>query len=514
MTRWVVVFVVVVAAAIARAQVMSAGSLTVPGGGGGHAWLVVPNAGGGATILHVPPRGAVSDGVVRLAGEVLEAPTAIAASGARLYMVFEPPPVGPAFVGVVEPKPRPVLSLTAVEAGRGRWVSEPMGRLEAEASIPGRGEFLGLASSDAGVFTAVLDQGRVTLLRLDGNRWTQEFEGEAGQGPWAVVSVPGGVGVVRGVGADQRLGVVTRSPSGGSTSEVSWRVMPGMEPGAGWNVLAASGQVMAWRLGEDGTLSLYGTPATGGGAWRRVGEIPGVGAMPAVAPLDEDARVMVAWMTEETKPPRGQPGDLELRELSASSGRVFYEGRARLANPVAMMDLAVLVGLMAVLAGSIVVTVWRPRDEPVVLPKDASLAEPLRRMVGGVVDLSLAMVVAAMASGESSSQWMSISWWASPGAQGVILRAVGGLIVMGTVMEAVIGRTPGKFLTGAGVVTVRRGSDAWRCPSLLQAFVRNVIKWGLPPVGLMALFDPAGRARADQFAGTAVVIRSPETADE
>lgn len=495
--------------------ILATGSLGTPGDlSGGHAWLVVSNAGGGATILHVPPRDAVADGVVRVAGEVRNPPVSIAGVGTRLYLVFEAEPVGPAFVGVIDPHPRPVLSLNAVEFARGRWTSDPVGRLEVSPSVPGRGELLGIASSDVGLFAALRVNDRVEVLRLQKGEWNVVYEGAAGEGETRLFGTLGGVGLLQGDAERTRVGVLLLTADGTPVGDMNWRATP---RAAAWNALAASGQVVLWERSANSTLNLLGVPSASPDApWRTIGEVAEVGVAPVVAALDADARVLIAWTSTDSLPRRGLPGELELREVSVSSGRVFYQGHAKLANPVAGADLAVLSVLLVVLVGSIGVTVWRPRELAVVLPKEASIAEAPRRAIAGLIDLGIAVSLSAVATGAASGDVFSGEWWSTAAGQGVILRALAALVLCGTSLEALAGRTPGKMLTGIRVVTVQAGEhqDEWRRPTFRQALIRNVIKWGLPPVGLMALFEPSGRARADQFAGTAAVIPTPTEDDD
>lgn len=515
MIRIAVLFALLLAVPAWGQGILATGSLGTPGDlSGGHAWLVVPNAGGGVTILHVPPRDAVVDGVVRVAGEVRNPPVSIAGLGTRLYLVFEAEPVGPAFVGVVDPHPRPVLSLNAVEFAKGRWTSEPMGRLDARPSVPGRGTLLGIAASDVGLFAALRVDQRIEVLRLDKGEWRVVHEEGEGEGETRLFGTLGGIGLLQGDAERTRVGVLSLTADGAPMGDMEWRVAP--HP-AWWNAMAASGQIVLWERGTNGTLTMLGVPSASPDApWRTIGEVASVGNAPAVAALDADARVLIAWAATDSLPRRGLPGELELREVSVSSGRVFYQGQAKLANPVAGADLAVLSVLLVVLVGSIGVTVWRPRESAVVLPKEASVAEAPRRAIAGLIDLGIAVSLSAIATGAASGDLLSGEWWATASGHGVILRALAALVLCGTSLEALAGRTPGKMLTGIRVVTVQAGEhqDEWRRPTFRQALIRNIIKWGLPPVGLMALFEPSGRARADQFAGTAAVIPTPTEDDD
>jgi hypothetical protein len=120
------------------------------------------------------------------------------------------------------------------------------------------------------------------------------------------------------------------------------------------------------------------------------------------------------------------------------------------------------------------------------------------------------------------------TWWTESGQQ-VLLTSVGIMIALGTVLEFLLGRTVGKIITGCEVVAVKlTAANPTEAPApqaekskadeqagpdrvpLWRVFLRNVIKWGLPPVALIGMLDPNGRHRADQLARTAVVIEAPE----
>lgn len=118
----------------------------------GHGWALTADPRGkqqrGAIIWHIPPRGGFSSGgvrpgSVRLAGDVAQLPSGIAAVGDRLFIIFDDSPQVP------PPGPREVVSLSVVanpasanSPATDRWVTRPTGGFDAEPSLRGDGQLL------------------------------------------------------------------------------------------------------------------------------------------------------------------------------------------------------------------------------------------------------------------------------------------------------------------------------------------------------------------------------------
>jgi uncharacterized RDD family membrane protein YckC len=162
----------------------------------------------------------------------------------------------------------------------------------------------------------------------------------------------------------------------------------------------------------------------------------------------------------------------------------------------------------------VIVTVLRPPTAPVVLPKSTSLAPPLRRLFAGMIDFGLGLAVAGMLAGRGG--WSELGWWITPDGQWLMLTVLPCMSVICGLSEGLSGRTLGKLALGIRVSSIRvqlgNLDSPPEPPGVARGLLRNIIKWCLPPVGLIALLDPEGRHRADQFAMTAVVL--PDDPDD
>ncbi|HRJ49911.1 MAG TPA: RDD family protein, partial [Phycisphaerales bacterium] len=271
-----------------------------------------------------------------------------------------------------------------------------------------------------------------------------------------------------------------------------------------WIQPLAEGRVEVYELSER-------VPA-------RIASFDDVSLPIAVTSLESQGRVVMAWSRLDG----GSAGSAsfessaakrthEAREFSASTGRVLYHGPARSLGPVTPNDLRVLSTALLITMGVALVLVLRPdpKDAVVTIPVGTALCEPVRRMLAAAIDGVLSWWMASTLLGLEFFQGLSpaaiIAGWAWPVS--VTTLVVG--MVIGTIGEWRTGRTPGKMIAGCEVVSSNTdtASGAMPRPDLLRALIRNAIKWLLPPVAMLGLFDHQGRHRADMMARTIVVIR-------
>jgi hypothetical protein len=510
--------VLLTCAGVAQAQrLLGAGSLRAGGGGAGpstHAWLVAGDARTGATVFHIPPRTRAggSSGGLRPSEDLLTMPRCIAGVGAKLYLAFDTPVLGPAF-DQVEPEPRTVLVVQAVPLGGGRWGNAQVGRLEAAPSLSGRGRLVGLAGTGTSLLAGRLEGNTLVIERLEDDTW-RPVHTETVQGEVELFGEGEGFGVVVRDGPRTRIGYrVLSAKEDAQDRPLKWSEAPG---DGTWHALACTGQIVLWRVrAKDGSIEVFsqGVPREAWVEWRLLCTLaPCPGETVGVA-LDDEAKVVFACRGEDEK---GAPGSLRLREVSVSSGRMLSDAPASIESPVRLRDVLVLMAMLGVLIGSIVVFVWAPSEEAIAFPEHAAMAEPARRLVATAVDLGLGVGATILAMDLDVNHVFNLAWWGSGDGYAAAIATLAGLVVVCSLLEWLTGRTPGKWLTGCAVVSVkpRNGSSGWRKPTLGQALIRNVIKWGLPPVGLMAMLEADGRARADQHARTAVVVRVEEEAGE
>lgn len=499
---------------------------------GGHAWLAVP-----ATKLspeeispfqlyHVPPRGGAmfsEDGTLRTAqsGRLLSRPDRLAATGDTVWIVMEPSG------DTGKPVQRTVLSLSAVRHEMAElWRDEPEGYPDARPSLSGPGLLHGLAAGPWGL-AAVLDartqnsSGGLTLKVLAGTAWsTVEMPDVSAQ---ASVSLASG-----------KLGPTLIALTPGVSVDV-WRCEPAQENGKpNWvsrpvwrhEVLplarGTSGLSDAsWAVWRDAGTSLYA-------AWEKPGSkdvviaeflrsgpvefssVSGEGR-PAVA--FTDSRAQVFWFQVGD---RGQAGKLAVAEVSLLTGRALYRGPARAGLPITDSDVRLLLLTLTILAASVVVFVIRGESArvEVTLPEGFALAETSSRVLATLLDLLLVAFITSRITGVPLGQLFVVKVAAGTELmQFALMSAVVGAL-QGFVLEGLFGRTLGKMLTG--LVVGRVVSGGVEGVPLWSALVRNLVKWLLPPVGMLGLMEHNARHRGDVWGQTVVVtsIPSPDNFDD
>lgn len=522
---------------LAGPEAVGAGSVTNAATGESHGWVVLPlrgvsgGASGGAAVQHIPPRGTdaegrrgVEDGSVRLATTLMQMPSALAAMGNRLYMVF------PARAGSEHGAARrPVL---VIEAQRrsvdGDWVGESSeGRLPTVAALPGDGELVGFAGSPGGLLALLEgDAGRLELLRLMEDGWQNVGlpEGLTGK---RVVLVGTGSGAALVVVGGRESGAWERRIEGKSASdgEWGWKPLSFVDVQSGQDVAPESG--IAWVRGMlvysrrvDGNVEVRAVGASGS---RAIGVVPGVSRGYALAVLDQSGRVAVVW--REGVESEGAAGEgrkpaerLMIGELSVLTGQLLYRGEAEPRRPFSAAELRLLAMFMVLVMLAIVVFVLRPEGSkaPLSLPEGTALAEPGRRMLAGAIDAMVALVLATRVTGIGVGELMDVrALMTQPEVVTLYLTTVGIGLGLGVLCEWAFGRTVGKALTGAETVRSVLG----RTPEgevrvvlmrvrLMGALARNIVKWVLPPVAMSGLGTPERRHRGDLAAGTVVIVRT------
>lgn len=229
----------------------------------------------------------------------------------------------------------------------------------------------------------------------------------------------------------------------------------------------------------------------------------------SVVPMVDASRVVVLSPPASTTKPKMKSANIPshtVSEYSILTGREWYTGPTKNANPISRGDFRIVVAVLIALMAMVLFVVLRPNKSPdaIALPEHASLAEPTRRFIAGLIDIAAAVIVGTNLTGLDLGELFTISTWLSDQILIAIISIAGFGFVAGTVGEALTGRSLGKLITGCEVISIvdREQPDV----SFSAALVRNAIKWGLPPVAVLGLFDPGLRHKGDDFARTAVVI--------
>lgn len=464
-----------------------------------HGWVLLTNQGQESVILvHLPPRHAAVHGGVpglaRLSRTLERMPAGLAASGRRVFMVFDG-------------EPRRVMSIQASPTPiAGIWRDEPEGRLEPHPPLPSRGRLAGFAFGSERLAALLVDDEGATLLELEGGAWSARALPEDAGGPagrWSLLGDETGLILVRG---DADGSAWWRRDTGGA-----WRGAPIRLPPDALPVGAFRGRIVLVGMGSEGdahavlladelgvervaTIAMPGAEASNG---------VGVAVLP-----DQGGRVSLVWGESID----ARPGVVHrIREVSLATGRTLADGPVERVLPVSAREFRLLAAwLVMVLVVSLFI-VLRPIDDrtPVRLPEGLVLAGPGRRFAATVIDLVVCAIPVARLWGVSVADILTGGILLAPGEDWTAMPAVLAVgAVYGTLMEALFGGTIGKLLLGCRVIRatgVASGQVRW--VGVVACFGRNLIKWVLPPVAALATLDPSGRHRGDLVARAVVVIR-------
>lgn len=236
------------------------------------------------------------------------------------------------------------------------------------------------------------------------------------------------------------------------------------------------------------------------------------------SPASDPSATPKAPTTPAAKP---QPaGGQQLFEVSAATGRELYAGPPRSELPITATDFRLMVALLLSIMVLVLVLVMKPgQPGEVILPPNASMAEPGRRFLATLIDaLAAALIASRLSDVPLAEAIVPVTWFTEHGLAFIGLFFASG-IVIGTAGEAIAGKSLGKFLTGCEVVLARptKPADAAIAattqnleepprPAFHLLLLRNIVKWLLPPIAAIALVDPTLRHRGDILAGAAVVI--------
>lgn len=465
-----------------------------------HAWVALPGE-NEVLLAHIPPREAdgrveaAPAGMLRPVRPLRESPEAMAAVGDRMFAVFAPADTPSGLI-------RRVQTLRSLPAGvKGLWTDVPSGLFDPGPALPGAGRVVGLAASAgrAGVVHALMErEGAWSLLRLVDDRW------ESVALPITPASTPAdaallsfGPGVLLAVreGTESRAWTLDAGSDFEPTHLADWdrfwsarwrlgrahEVVVGIDGEAGLD-LWTIGSESAWRLG-----TIAGPLGTG----------DGVGAVV----LASSGRLVLTGRRD---------GVVQAAEVSLSNGRIIYEGPVLNRAPVSVGEFRLIVGMLLGVMVAALVVIIRPSSETAwTVPDGFAMAEPGRRMMATVLDVLLMIWVVAPAFGATVREVLTLQVLVTDGHGWLAIPAVmvGGSLAMG-VWEGLLGYSPGKFLMGVRVGRAEGG--AFRKLGVFWGIVRATIKWMIPPVAALALFDREGRHRGDGAARAVVVVRAAE----
>ena len=505
----------------AGAQVLMGGSIhDSQSNAQSHAWSVYENSQGEILLVHLPPRDADPDaqiayepaapGEMQAFRSLSSMPDGIAAIDNRVFMVFGRSRLPG--IGANEGKPgkwvRKVYSGRAVRSPVGTaWNLMPQGRLDSEPMITQEGELVDLCATSDRLWALLEADGRYQLLRMGQDEWEPIALPElSSQGlapaAWRLSSV--GDDLIAVDVADQSAASAYIHGDDGWTTD--WSTIELAEPSIQSSKLIASPRGVD-RVGSASRIRIW----SDAGVFTIASDVElpegtELVAMGSVNRLVGIHRRSVTADTEENA--SGDAPDLiQVFEIDLVDGSIVYEGGPVVATPVSEAELRLLMLMMMLIMGGVLVVVILPNNaESMSIPDGFSLADPGRRLLATMSDVFLVAIAVGMVFKVSAIEIITlsvitrsdVSWLVLP-----VTLAIG--IVSMTLMEWLLGATPGKFLVGLRLVRANPGAmDRVR---LRSAIVRNVIKWLLPPVVALALLDPEMLHRGDRATKTLVVSR-------
>lgn len=571
MASWLRFLLITLAACVlatlsASAALPGAGSPLRPGEtypAASHAWAVLPASGGrGYVLVHLPPRVA-SDGrhgalpgSIRSGFRLEEAPEAMAAFGERVYLFFRPKPRG----DDQHSSQRAVFTQGVRRFAQSElWVDEPSGRLETLAAIPDAGDLLAAAADERGPIALVQSDGVASLLALRGERWERvelppdvenAVRGRTGPAALAVegntlaiaARVRGGLFVASTNAASLRSHMEGERPgdvaaqAGGQAIEpaaertaadprevqrptwiASLHAAPGLDELSAdhrlvlsmgrWSVVDKSdaAQMTIWTLTGNSLTKLctFGVPNL---------------VRTATGQLGSGRWIVISANTSSPREPLtgfAQDAPTRVTEVSLLTGHIFYDDRIQPASPLGTNEFRFLAVVLMLAMAMVLVLVLRGQPDAVHLPEGFAFAEPVRRIIAGVLDIALVSLLLPRIVGYGLFDLFNPQAWVSGDAIRVLVALAAGGALVGTLSEWLFGRTPGKLMTDCEVISVvpppAGAEDASVSrPSLPACVVRNAVKWFLSPVAMLALLDDTGRHRGDQMARAAVVVEIPD----
>ncbi len=489
---------------LASAQVLIASSLDDVHT---HAWAVYANSNDEILLVHLPPRDGDLEARIpidpALPGELHAVralnkfPDGLAAIKNRVFVVFPEVTVGDRTI-------RRVYSGQAFASPVGSvWSFLPSGRLDSEPAIQATGELIDLVATSESLWALIKSEDEYALMTLAASSW-EAVELPTVQRPSWRISAAGDRLIAIDLSDEKSMQAfeLDETQSSWTSQWISARKQTGeIESVAGVHgvyVLSRDEQGMV----EVQTWSQAGifTLATGL-------ELP---TNIKLAPLGSVNRLVgvsehVSDSIEVTGTPSSPQSTIQVYEIDLADGSVVYAGDPVVSSPVSVAEMRFLMGMMVlIMVGVLVVVIMPDKADAMGIPDGFALADPGRRLmatmfdvflvsflVGLLFDVRVIEIITLSVIVRSDSSWLVIP-----------LVLITGIVAM-SLMEWLLGASPGKWLMGIRVVR-GQGGTMQRIP-LRAAIVRNVIKWLLPPVAALALLDPEMLHRGDRVTRTLVV---------
>ncbi len=486
-----------------------------------HAWAAYGAGDGEVLLVHLPPRDVDVDAQIPMPpaepGELHAVrplnrfPDAIAAIENRVYLVF-PPSLTPR--GQI----RRVFSGQAIASPVGSiWGFAPTGRLDTEPAITIPGQVDALVATSDTLWALLNDdgqddeqgEGQYTLLTMKKNAWEPVDLPASGALPddaaerWTISALGSTLIAIDQSDPDAML------PFGFDAKAKAWSLMDWPRigvPDGRFQILAGTRSliVVDWDQHEQARIR----------TWSHAGVFTIADGVDL--PVDIELAVLssvnrliglVAADRSDEHPPSQDPVGIQVYELDLLDGSLVYAGDPVVSTPVSQAEMRFLMGMMIlIMAGVLVVVILPDRTDAMGIPDGFELADPGRRLMATMVDVFLISLVVGLIFDVRVFEIITLgviarsddTWLAIPSVM------ISGIVVM-SLMEWLVGASPGKFFMGIRVVRAQ-GGPMQRIP-LWAAIVRNIIKWVLPPVAALALVDPEMLHRGDR--ATRTIVAAP-----
>lgn len=220
---------------------------------------------------------------------------------------------------------------------------------------------------------------------------------------------------------------------------------------------------------------------------------------------------------------------IQIREISAGTGRTLYSGPARDALLISSNDFKLLAAMLVMVMIAVILFVLRAEPAAILdLPPGIVPADPIRRIAAALLDYAPGAILAAVVMGLPTLTLLRPTTLIGPGVNFLPF----GLALLFTALHCTIGDwmigcSLGKRLMGLRVLPIVKPTtdaavpaDDFRTaspdqplsqtplprPALWQALVRNLTCWLVPPLVMVAIFDASRRHPGDMLGRTIVVM--------
>ncbi len=485
-----------------------------------HAWAAYKNARGETLLVHLPPRDGdvnaqipinpAEPGELHAVRNLNRFPDAIAAIENRVYLVFPPS------YTTERGKIRRVFSGQAVPAPVGAiWGFMPTGRLDSEPAIYTQGQVDALVATTDTLWALLKEDDQYTLVTMKDAAWeTVDLPDAAGLSSpdldrsatvwrWMISAVGGQLIAIDRTDPD------AIRPFGFDAADGAWSLMDWPRiavPDGRFQILAGMRSLIVVDWDQQSQARIR--------TWSHAGiftiadglDLPVDIELTALGSVNRLIGLVAGNRSADGASDENHAG-VQIYELDLSDGSVVYAGEPVVSTPVSQAEMRFLMGMMIlIMAGVLVVVIMPDRTSAMGVPDGFELADPGRRLMATMVDVFLVSLAVGLIFDVRVIEIITLgviarsddAWLAIPSVM------ISGVVVM-SLMEWLVGASPGKFFVGVRVVRAQ-GGPMQRIP-LWAAIVRNVIKWVLPPVAALALVDPEMLHRGDR--ATRTIVAAP-----